>query len=243
MNHQLLSIIVPVYNEASFVPRILPRIAAADSVGLKKEVILVNDGSTDESDAVIHETLRSMTPHGMKVRYIRKQVNRGKGAAIRTGIMKSTGDLVIILDADLEYDPDDLPIMLEPFMRYGADAVYGSRFMGHRPHRILYFWHYAANRFLTTFSNLFNNLNFTDIETGYKAFKGDLIRTLAPHLRSKRFGFEPEITARLAKVRNIRLYEVGISYSGRTYAEGKKIGVRDGVRAVWEILRFNLLER
>jgi glycosyltransferase involved in cell wall biosynthesis len=243
MQYKLLSIIVPVYNEGTFISHIIERVAKADSSGLQKELIIVNDGSTDNTNNMIHKTLRALPLNTMKVRYINKPSNKGKGAALRTGFLKSTGDIVIILDADLEYDPDDLPIMLEPFTRYGADAVYGSRFMGHRPHRILYFWHFMANKFLTTFSNLCNNLNFTDIETGYKAFKGDLIRTIAPRLRCRHFGFEPEITARLAKIKDIKLYEVGVSYSGRTYAQGKKIGLKDGIKAIWEILRYNIFER
>jgi len=170
-----------------------------------------------------------------------KKVNEGKGAALKDGFLASTGDIVIVQDADLEYNPEDYPVLLEPFLKNNADVVYGSRFISNRPHRVLYFWHSQVNFILTTFSNMLTNLNLTDMETGYKVFKGKLIRTIAQKLESKRFGFEPEITARIAKVKEIKIYEVGISYSGRTYAEGKKITWKDGAKAAWEIIRFNLL--
>jgi glycosyltransferase involved in cell wall biosynthesis len=165
-----------------------------------------------------------------------------KAPPLKKGFLNSTGDIIIVQDADLEYSPNDYPLLLEPFVKYNADAVYGSRFITNRPHRVLYFWHYLGNLFLTTLSNMFTNLNLTDMETGYKIFRGDLIRKLAKNLKSKRFGFEPEITAKLAKIKNIKIYEVGITYQGRTYEEGKKINWKDGFFAVWEIVRFNLFD-
>jgi glycosyltransferase involved in cell wall biosynthesis len=176
----------------------------------------------------------------VKIFFFPKKINEGKGAALKEGLIKSTGDIVLVQDADSEYSPDDYPLMLEPFIRYDADAVYGSRFVSHRPHRVLYYWHSVGNSFLTKMSNFFTNLNLTDMETGYKAFKGELIRHIAPRLQSRRFGFEPEITARLAKIKGVRIFEVGISYWGRTYEEGKKINVIDGFKAIWEIVKFNL---
>jgi glycosyltransferase involved in cell wall biosynthesis len=214
---------------------------------LQKEVIIVDDGSTDDTNLKVKSPSFSQQVGirkgklKSKVKYLKKNKNQGKGAALRDGFLQSTGDIVIVQDADLEYDPDDYPALLEPFLHEGADVVYGSRFISDRPHRVLYFWHFAANIFLTTFSNMLTNLNISDMETGYKAFKGELIRAIAPHLQSKRFGFEPEITARIAKVKELKIYEVGISYRGRTYREGKKIGWRDGIRALWEIIKYNVL--
>lgn len=237
MKYKTLSIVIPVYNEERSIKKIIEKVLAADSLGLKKEIIVVDDGSTDE-------TVRNLKTQisKLKIQLIRKKKNEGKGSALKTGLLKSTGDIVLIQDADLEYSPDEYPILIEPFFKYRADAVYGSRFVTHRPRRILYFWHYLANTLLTGFSNMLTNLNITDMETGYKVFRGDLIRTIARKLESKRFGFEPEITARISKIRNLKLYEVGISYQGRTYEEGKKIGFWDGLRAFWEIVKFNVLK-
>ena len=234
-----LSIIIPVYNEKEFIEKTIERVFKADSLGLKKEIIVVDDASTDGTDKILKKMERKYKDKNFKVIY--KKKNEGKGAALKEGFLASKGDIVLVQDADLEYNPDDYPRLLEPFLKNKADVVYGSRFISDRPHRVLYFWHYVANSLLTTLSNAFTNLNLTDMETGYKVFKGELIRTLAPKLESKRFGFEPEITARIAKIKGIRIYEVGISYWGRTYEEGKKIGWKDGIRAVWEIVKYNLL--
>lgn len=229
-----LSIIIPVYNEEQLIGRTIEKVMSADSSGLTKEVIVVDDGSTDQTAKQIKN---------YKVIFIQKKKNEGKGAALRDGFVKSTGDIVLVQDADLEYDPSDYPTLLTPFLQKGADVVYGSRFISDRPHRVLYFWHSIINRFLTMLSNIFTNLNLTDMETGFKVFKGDLIRKIAPKLVTKRFGFEPEITARISKIKEVKIYEVGISYSGRTYAEGKKIGWVDGIKAIWEIVYFNIFAK
>jgi len=235
-----LSIVIPVYNEEQFIQQSLTIISSANCMKLEKEIIIVDDGSTDKTPDKIKNFL---TKHSSTVNIsaIFKNKNQGKGAALKDGFSKSTGDIVLVQDADLEYSPDDYPIMLEPFLKNDADVVYGSRFISNRPHRVLYFWHYQINLLLTVLSNMLTNLNLTDMETGFKAFKGDLIRKIANKLESKRFGFEPEVTARIAKIRELKIFEVGISYSGRTYSEGKKIGWRDGVKAVWEIIKYNLL--
>lgn len=233
---KLISIIIPVYNEEKFIERVISEVMRADCLGYKKEIIVVNDGSTDNTFNILKNKYKNL------LIIINKNKNEGKGASLKDGFLRSTGDIVIIQDADLEYNPRDYPILLEPFVRYDADVVYGSRFITNKPHRVLYFWHYVINLFLTTLSNMFTNLNLTDMETGYKVFKGALIRKIAPYLQSKRFGFEPEITARIAKIKNIKIYEVGISYQGRTYDEGKKIGWIDGLKAIYEIIRFNLFK-
>lgn len=225
-----LSVLIPVYNEEQTIELIVKQVR---SVSVKKEIICVNDCSTDGTRAILDRLLAE----GMIDRLVHKEVNEGKGAAIRTALSISTGNVVIVQDADLEYDPADWPQMLQPIIEGKADAVFGSRFLS-GPHRVLYFWHSVGNRLLTLASNVFTNLNLTDMETCYKAIRGDLARGLM--LTSNRFGFEPEITARLAQQR-VRIFEVPISYSGRTYAEGKKIGWRDGVAAIWHIIRFNLL--
>jgi len=231
-----LSIIIPVYNEAKFIARSITLVLTADSANLTKEIIVIDDGSTDETAKV----LSFLKKKYRQLIVIRQKKNQGKAAAVKAGLLLSTGDIVLIQDADLEYSPEDYPLLLQPIMSHRADVVYGSRFISHKPHRVLYFWHYVVNKFLTTFSNIMTNLNLTDMETGYKVFRGELIRRLATKLSGQRFDFEPEITAKLAKIKHIRLYEVGISYYGRTYAEGKKINWLDGFKAIAAIIRFNL---
>jgi glycosyltransferase involved in cell wall biosynthesis len=235
-----LSIVIPVYNEEKFVEETVKRVMLQKVKYFKyKEVIVVNDGSTDGTGKILNKL---KTKYKDKLQVVNKKVNQGKGAALKAGFKKTTGDVVIVQDADLEYSPSDYDILLEPFVKYNADVVYGSRLNIYRPHRVMYFWHSVANNILTTFSNMFTNLNLSDMETGFKCFRGDLIRKIAPEIRSKRFGFEPEITARIAKIKGIRFYEVGISYEGRTYEEGKKIGWKDGVKAFWEVIRYNLFD-
>jgi glycosyltransferase involved in cell wall biosynthesis len=226
-----LSVLVPVYNERNTIDLILDAVHATP---MKKEIIVVDDCSTDGSD----EILARLKDRGLIDVLFRQPVNQGKGAAIRKAMSLSTGDIVIVQDADLEYDPGDWPVLLEPILDGKADASFGSRFLG-GPHRVLYYWHSVGNSFLTMYSNMLTNLNLTDMETCYKAIKGDLARSLVPKLTSDRFGFEPEITALLSQT-DARIFEVPISYSGRTYAEGKKIGWKDGVAAFWHITRFNL---
>lgn len=225
----VLSVLIPVYNERNTIQAILD---AVHAVPVRKQVICVDDGSTDGT----REELQRLHAAGRIGILELHPHNTGKGAAIRTALAASTGNVIIVQDADLEYDPADWPTMLEPIIDGRADAVFGSRFLG-GPHRVLYFWHYVGNLVLTTLSNMMTNLNLTDMETCYKAIRGDLARSL--HLTSNRFGFEPEVTAQLSKA-NVRIFEVPISYSGRTYAEGKKIGWKDGVAAIWHIIRFNL---
>lgn len=233
-----LSIIIPAYNEAKTIHLILDKVAAVQLVhNIQKEVIIVNDCSTDDTKAAI-ETYMSQS--SLPIELYNHEVNKGKGAAINTGIGKATGDLVIIQDADLEYDPQEYNILLKPVLDGFADVVYGSRFMGGNAHRILFFWHSIGNKVLTTLSNMFTNLNLTDMETCYKLFRREIIQSV--QLKETRFGFEPEVTAKISRQPNIRIYEVGISYYGRTYAEGKKINWKDGFRAIWCILRYNLFK-
>jgi glycosyltransferase involved in cell wall biosynthesis len=229
-----VSVLIPVYNEAETIEHIVDMVRA---VPVPKEIICVDDCSTDGT----RERLERLLGAGLVDHVVHHPMNRGKGAAIRTALAASSGNVVIVQDADLEYDPNDWPQLLEPIVDGRADAVFGSRFLG-GPHRVLYFWHSVGNWALTTFSNMFTNLNLTDMETCYKAMRGDVARSLLPKLTANRFGFEPEITARLAKS-GARVYEVPISYSGRTYAEGKKIGWRDGVAAIWHIVKYNVLVR
>jgi len=226
-----LSVIMPVYNERDTVDLIVEQVRATP---FPKEIICVDDCSTDGTQQI----LETLLARNQIDKLFRHPVNRGKGAAIQQAMSMSSGDIVLVQDADLEYDPGDWPELLEPILDGRADACFGSRFLG-GPHRVLYYWHSVGNRALTTYSNMLTNLNLTDMETCYKAMRGELARAIAPKLSAQRFGFEPEITAHLARS-GARVYEVPISYSGRTYAEGKKIGWRDGVAAVWHITRFNL---
>jgi glycosyltransferase involved in cell wall biosynthesis len=232
-----LSIIIPAYNEGPTIHRILNRVKAVNLVhGIEKEVIIVNDCSKDNTEESILN-YKNENPE-LNIQYYKHEFNQGKGAALHTGISKASGEYLIIQDADLEYDPEEYNILLGPVLRGDADVVYGSRFMGGNPHRMLFFWHTLGNNFLTFLSNMFSNLNMTDMETCYKMFKTSVIQNIK--LEEKRFGFEPEVTAKIARVPKIRIYEVGISYYGRTYEEGKKIGWRDGFRAIYCILKYNL---
>jgi glycosyltransferase involved in cell wall biosynthesis len=235
-----LSIIMPAYNEGATVHLILDKIKAVQLRNdIVKEVVIVNDCSSDNTEEAI-ELYRKNNPE-LDIKYYKHEVNQGKGAALHTGISKATGEYLIIQDADLEYDPEEYNHLLKPILNGNADVVYGSRFMGHNPHRILFFWHSIGNKFLTTLSNMFTNLNLTDMETCYKMFRTDIVQSIK--LKEKRFGFEPEVTAKISRIPKIRIYEVGISYYGRTYADGKKIGAADGFRAIYSILKYNIWAR
>ena len=232
-----LSIIIPAYNEERTIHLILDKVRDVQLTGgINKELIIVNDCSSDDTEGAIHR-YREANP-ALNIQYFAHEVNKGKGAALHTGISKATGEYLIIQDADLEYDPEEYNDLLKPVLSGFADVVYGSRFQGSKPHRILFFWHTIGNKFLTTLSNMFTNLNLTDMETCYKLFRTDLIQGLT--LKEKRFGFEPEVTAKISRIKDVRIYEVGISYYGRTYEEGKKIGWKDGVRAIYCIVKFGL---
>ena len=230
-----LSVVIPAYNERHTVENLLRRVAEAPlPEGIELEMVVVDDGSSDGTRELLRELESQADP---PFRLIEHPENRGKGAGLRTGFEQATGDIILIQDADLEYNPRDYPVLLQPILDEEADVVYGSRFLG-GPHRVLFFWHYVGNRVLTTLSNMFTDLNLSDMETCYKVFRAEVIKGL--ELSSNRFGIEPEMTAKVAKAK-VRIYEVPISYHGRTYAEGKKIGWRDGVSAIWAILRYNLL--
>lgn len=235
-----LSIIIPVYNEEKYIERTLDKVFRADSLGLEKEVVVIDDGSSDSTPSILKKIEKKYKGKGLIL--LLKKNNQGKGAALRDGFNQTTGDIVLIQDADLEYSPNDYPILLRPFIENNADVVYGSRLSTGSAHRVLYFWHYVVNKSLTMISNMFTNLNLTDMETGYKVFRGELIRKITKKLESNRFGFEPEITARISKVKKIKIFEVGISYSGRTYEEGKKIGWKDGLQALYLIIKYNLFK-
>ncbi len=228
-----LSIVIPCYNEKNTIEKIVDAVRAAPIES--KEIIVVDDCSHDGTQAVLEDKVSRMVD-----RIIYHPVNRGKGAALRSGFAAATGEIILVQDADLEYNPEDYPMLLEPLLSGKADAVFGSRFMGGRPHRVLFFWHMAGNRFLTMLSNMFTNLNLTDMETGYKAFKASLIKSI--RIEEDRFGVEPEIIAKLART-GCRIYEVGISYDGRTYREGKKVNWKDGLRAIYAIVKYNLERR
>jgi glycosyltransferase involved in cell wall biosynthesis len=227
-----ISVIIPVFNERNTILEVIERVCGVD---LPKEIIVVDDFSTDGTRELLLE-LKNSNPSVVQV--VLQDSNQGKGAAIRAGIQHATGDVVVVQDADLEYDPKEFPRLLKPILDGRADVVYGSRFLGSEEHRVLFFWHYVGNKFLTLLSNMFSNLNLTDMETGYKMFRTDVLKSI--RIEEDRFGFEPEITAKVAK-RKCRIYEVGISYSGRSYAEGKKIRWKDGIRALWCIVKYGLL--
>jgi glycosyltransferase involved in cell wall biosynthesis len=236
----LLSIVIPAYNEASTIHLILTKIKHTQLIGgLGKEILIVDDCSTDQTQQAVAKYQQENSD--LIIRYSRNEINRGKGFSLARGIREATGDFVIVQDADLEYDPEEYNTLLKPMLYNNADVVYGSRFMGGSPHRILFFWHSIGNRFLTFLSNVATNLNLTDMETGYKLFKREIVQQIS--LKENRFGFEPEVTAKVARIKGIRIYEVGISYYGRTYDEGKKINWKDGLRAIYCIIKYNYFSK
>ncbi len=225
-----ISVVIPTYNEAATIAELINRVNCVD---IPKEIIVVDDGSSDGT----LQQLQTLETQYDNLRFLVQSRNQGKGAALRLGFQQATGDYVLVQDADLEYDPADYPVLLKPLIDGKADVVYGSRFLTTKEHRVLFFWHSVGNRLLTLISNMFTNLNLTDMETGYKVFKRDVIQSIK--LEQNRFGFEPEVTVKISRMK-LRIYEVGISYSGRTYEEGKKIGWKDGVHALWCILKYSI---
>ena len=234
-----LTVIIPAYNEEPTITAVLDKVVRADIGNLKKEIIVINDNSSDHTKEIVDQYIKGNP--GMDIRLMNHEKNEGKGAAVHTGIGRASGNFLIIQDADFEYDPDEYIDLLRPILGNHADVVYGSRFMGSNPHRILFFWHTIGNRFLTFISNIFTNLNLTDMETGFKCFRTDIIKSLK--LKEKRFGFEPEVTAKISRIPGIRIYEIGISYYGRRYEEGKKINWKDGFRALFCIVKYNLFRK
>lgn len=237
---KVLSIIIPAYNEEDSIALILEKLHAVELCdGILKELVIVNDCSKDQTEAKVYEFQRKYPE--LEINYFRHEINQGKGAAIHTGIKLASGNFIVVQDADLEYDPREYNLLLKPIIEGFADVVYGSRFIGGNAHRILFFWHTIGNKLLTFTSNMFTNLNLSDMETCYKLFKAEVIKSIV--LEEKRFGFEPEVTSKIARIPDIRIYEVGISYYGRTYKEGKKIGWKDGIRAIYCIFKYNLFKR
>ncbi len=235
--NQTLSIIIPAYNEENTILSILNKLEKVALIGgIDKELIIVNDASKDNTEQVIKDYISKNA--SLNINYYRHEKNKGKGAALHTGIDKANGDYIIIQDADLEYDPNEFNLLLQPILDGFADVVYGSRFIGGHPHRILFFWHSIGNKILTFISNVFTNLNLTDMETCYKLWKAPLVKSV--RLKEQRFGFEPEVTAKVSRIPGVRIYEVGISYYGRTFEEGKKINWKDGFRAIYAILKYNI---
>ena len=238
MTVKKLSIIIPCYNEEKLITTVLEKVLQTNlDHGLEKQIIIVNDGSTDNSANAINKFCEINT----SAIAIHQQTNSGKGAAVKTALQQVNGDIIIIQDADLEYDPTEYNKLLHPILDGHADVVYGSRFRGSEPHRVLFFFHTIGNKFLTFLSNIFTGLNLTDMETGYKMFRADVLKQI--RLKENRFGFEPEVTAKTSRIKNIRFYEVGIAYYGRTYDDGKKIKWTDGLHAIWCILKYNILSR
>ena len=240
MRIQTLTVIIPVYNEVNTIRQVLETITQLElNPPLQKEILVIDDGSLDGTATLIQNFIANDS--GSNICLVQHLRNRGKGAAIQTGIQQASGDYIIIQDADLEYDPEEINILLEPVLKGRADVVYGSRFMGGRAHRVLFYWHSVGNKFLTFLSNMVTDLNLTDMESGYKLFRREILQNIP--LRENGFGFEPEVTAKMARIPGIRVYEVGISYYGRTYEQGKKINWRDGCWAIWCIFKYGLLRR
>jgi glycosyltransferase involved in cell wall biosynthesis len=240
MNFKLLTIIIPAFNESKSIESILLKLGEIELPNdIQKEIIIIDDCSTDDTEVKILNFIKLNKGH--RIHFFKHKKNKGKGAAIQLGIQKATGDYLMVQDADLEYDPEEIKDLLKPIINGRADVVYGSRFIGGKPHRILFFWHTVGNKFLTNLSNAFTNLNLTDMETCYKVFDTKMIQSI--RLKENRFGFEPEVTAKISRVSNVRIYEIGISYYGRTYEEGKKIGWKDGFRAIYCIIKYNVFSK